>query len=129
MYRTIVRRLVRRAFAGLGENRFARHVDRFADGGILRVHSGGVTRTYTGSEQLKDAFHHLGQSCMEGPFDLTDTWVRGWPWDTRVAVAWKRSRAAEGRPSTVYGMNRIRLGHKGVNSTFKITATAQPPLT
>ena len=112
MYRALVRRLVRRAFGDLGEGRFQHNQSRFAPDAVMRVHSDGRTCTYRGKAELQQAFRTLGESSLEGPFELLDIWVNGWPWDTRVAVAWKRINRRTSLP--VYGMNRIRIGAQGV---------------
>jgi hypothetical protein len=106
MYRAFVRRVVRRAFADIGDNRFQRHLIRFATDAVMRVHADGSTRTYRGKEELQVAYRSLGESSLEGPFELLDIWVKGWPWHTRVA-----SRLMS---SPVSGMNRIRIGREGV---------------
>jgi hypothetical protein len=40
---------------------------------------------------------YLGESSLEGRFELLNIWVNGWPSNMRVAVAWKRINAARHR--------------------------------
>jgi hypothetical protein len=52
MHRAVVRKLVEHAFADQSAGEFEHHVERFAEGAVLRVHAPDGTHVYAGAGQL-----------------------------------------------------------------------------
>jgi ketosteroid isomerase-like protein len=111
MYHAFVRRQARRAFADLSKGDVARHLSRFAARAVLRTHDATAgSGLYEGRDAIAMAFRRLFASVPQHDFHVEDVWVKGPPFDTRVAVSWTDcARGADGTPQVRSGMNRIRL--------------------
>jgi ketosteroid isomerase-like protein len=111
MYHAFVRSQARRAFADLSRGNVARHLSRFTAGAVLRTHDAADGESFhEGRAAIAQAFRRLFTRLPEHDFHVEDVWVKGPPYDTRVAVSWTDcARSADGTPQVRSGMNRIRL--------------------
>ena len=111
IYHWIVRQRVQKAFADLSAGRVKRHLKRFRPDAVLRVHDATIhSGTFHGIKEISGGFRKLFAATPEHNYRSEDTWVKGPPHDTRVAVSWTdRARRADGSPSLRRGMNRLRL--------------------
>jgi ketosteroid isomerase-like protein len=111
LYRTIVKRKARGIFDALSRGDVeavtadladdVHHV--FAGGNAL----GGERHSRAGFEEWLRRLYRL---IPEIEFEVRDVAVRGWPWNTAVAIEWVDSgRAADGTPYVNQGSHWIRL--------------------
>ena len=130
LYRAIVKRKARGVFAALSRGDVAAVTADLADD----VHHvfpganalGGERNTRAAFEQWLRRLYRL---IPEIEFEVRDVAVRGWPWDTSVAIEWiDRGKGADGTPYVNHGSHWIRLRWgKGVEvhgylDTEKVTA-------
>lgn len=111
IYRAIVKRKAREIFADLSRGDWKATTTDIADD----VHHvfpgdnalGGERRS---REALERWFERLYRLLPEIEFDVRDIAVRGWPWDTAVAIEWSdRGRGADGTTYENEGAHWIRL--------------------
>jgi ketosteroid isomerase-like protein len=129
IYRALVKRRARGIFAALSRGDWKATTADLADD----VHHvfpgenalGGERRS---REAMERWFERLYRLIPELEFEVLDVAVRGWPWDTAVAVQWiDRGAGADGTPYLNQGAHWIRLRWgKGVEvhaylDTAKIT--------
>lgn len=111
IYRTIVKRKARGIFAALSEGDWPSATVDIADD-VHHVFAGDSA--LGGERHSKEAFERwferLYRLIPEIEFEIHDVAVRGWPWDTAVAVEWTdRGRAADGSAYENHGAHWIRL--------------------
>ena len=111
VYRAIVKRKARGIFDALGRGDVeAVTADLAAD--VHHVFAGdnalgGERHSRAGFEEW---LHRLYRLIPEIEFEVRDVAVRGWPWDTAVAIEWTdRGKAADGTPYVNEGAHWIRL--------------------
>jgi ketosteroid isomerase-like protein len=111
IYRAIVKRKARGVFEALSEGDWRGTIGDIADD----VHHvfpgdnalGGERHSRAGLERW---FERLYRLIPEIEFEVRDVAMRGWPWDTAVAVEWvDRGRAADGTPYENAGAHWFRL--------------------
>lgn len=111
IYRAIVKRKARGIFAALGRGDVeavtadlaedVRHV--FAGDNAL----GGERHSRAAFEEWLRRLYRL---IPEIEFEVHEVAVRGWPWDTAVAIEWTdRGKGADGTPYVNHGSHWIRL--------------------
>jgi ketosteroid isomerase-like protein len=111
VYRTIVKRKARGIFDALSRGDveavvadLAEDVDHVFPGNNAL---GGERHSQAAFEEWLRRLYRL---IPEIEFEVLDVAVRGWPWDTAVAVEWiDRGRAADGTPYVNQGAHWIRL--------------------
>lgn len=111
MYRTFVERKVRETFRQLSEGDYESSVSEmppslyhcFPGDHAL----GGVRRTPKG---MRRWFERLYEIFPDLHFEVKRVLVRGWPWDTTVAIEWvDRATPPDGIPYVNEGTHVIRL--------------------
>ena len=111
LYRAIVERKARGVFAALSRGDW----EAVSAGLVEDVHHvfagdnalGGERHSRAAFEQWLQRLYRL---IPEIEFEVGDVAVRGWPWDTAVAVEWTdRGKAADGTPYVNQGSHWIRL--------------------
>ena len=149
IYRAIVKRKARGIFASLSEGDWPAATKDLADD----VHHSFPGDNALGGERhsreaMERWFERLYRLIPEIEFEVLEVAVKGWPWDTAVAVEWTdRGRTADDQPYENEGAHWIRLRWgKGVSvhaylDTEKVTAitdrlakagiaeAAEPPIT
>jgi ketosteroid isomerase-like protein len=111
IYRAIVKRKARGIFAALSDGDWRSTTEDLA-GDVHHVFAGDSA---LGGERNSRAaferwFERLYRLIPEIEFEVHDVAVRGWPWDTAVAIEWTdRGRAADGAPYENQGAHWIRL--------------------
>ena len=111
VYRAIVKRKARGLFASLSEGDWPAAVEDVADD----VHHIFPGDNSLGGERHSRAameawFERLYRLLPELHFEVHEVAVRGWPWDTAVAVKWSDwGKAADGTPYENEGAHWIRL--------------------
>jgi ketosteroid isomerase-like protein len=111
IYRQIVKHRARSVFAGLGRGDWRAATRNVADD----VHhvfpgDGALGGERHSREAFERWFERLYALIPEIELEVHDVAVRGWPWDTAVAVQWSdRGRAADGVPFENAGAHWIRL--------------------
>jgi ketosteroid isomerase-like protein len=111
IYRQIVRRRVRGNFAALsrGDWRAATR-DTAEDVHHVFPGEGALGGERHSREAFERWFERLYRLIPEIELEVQDVAVRGWPWDTAVAVQWTdRGRAADGVAFQNEGTHWIRL--------------------
>ena len=111
MYRLFVERRVRETFRQLSAGDWQSSVAQMPTELVHRFpgdHAlGGVRRTKQGLQQW---FERLYTIFPDLRFDVTRVLVRGWPWDTLVAVEWvDRATPPDGIPYINGGTHILRL--------------------
>ena len=111
MYRRFVERRVRETFRQLSEGNWEAQVGQMPPG-LVHVFPGdhalgGVRRT---PEGMRKWFRRLYEIFPDLGFEVKNVLVRGWPWDTHVAVEWvDRATPADGVPYVNEGTHVLRL--------------------
>lgn len=111
IYRAIVKRKARAIFTALSEGEWAATTKDMVDD----VHHVFPGANALGGERHSRAafelwFERLYRLIPEIEFEVHDLAVRGWPWDTAVAIQWSdRGRAADGSLYENQGAHWIRL--------------------
>jgi len=111
LYRAIVKRRARGVFAALSRGDWEA-VSADLAGEVHHVFAGdnalgGERYSRTAFEQWLQRLYRL---IPEIEFEVRDVAVRGWPWDTAVAIEWTdRGIAADGTPYVNHGSHWIRL--------------------
>jgi ketosteroid isomerase-like protein len=111
MYRAIVARRARGIFADFNRGEWRRVLAGVADD-VHHVFPGD--NALGGERHSRRAFERwferLYRLIPEIEFEVRDVAVRGWPWDTVVAVEWRdRGRGADGTDYENEGSHWIRL--------------------
>ncbi|HYP54827.1 MAG TPA: nuclear transport factor 2 family protein [Solirubrobacterales bacterium] len=111
IYRAIVKRRARGVFAALSQGEPSAVTKNLADD-VHHVFAGD--NAFGGERHSREAFERwlerLYRLIPEIEFEVHDVAVRGWPWDTAVAVEWSdRGRTADGEPYENEGAHWIRL--------------------
>jgi ketosteroid isomerase-like protein len=111
IYRAIVKRKARGIFADLSQEDWQATVGDIADD-VHHVFPGdnalGGERHSRGA--MEAWFERLYRLIPEIEFEVEDVAVRGWPWNTAVAVQWvDRGRGADGTAYENEGAHWIRL--------------------
>lgn len=130
IYRAIVERKARDLFAALSRGDWRTATKDLADD-VHHVFPGD--NSLGGERHSREAmerwFERLYRLIPEIEFEVRKVAVKGWPWNTAVAVEWTdRGRAADGQPYENEGAHWIRLRWgKGVSvhaylDTEKVTA-------
>jgi len=111
IYKAIVKRKARGLFAALSRGDWQSTTVDIADD----VHHvfpgdnalGGERRS---REAMERWFERLYRLIPEIEFEVLDVAVRGWPWDTAIAIEWTdRGRTADGVPYENEGAHWVRL--------------------
>ena len=111
IYRAIVKRKARGLFEALSRGDWQAATADLADD----VHHVFAGDNALGGERHSRAaferwFERLYRLIPEIEFEVREVAVRGWPWDTAVAVEWiDRGRGADGTPYVNEGSHWIRL--------------------
>ena len=111
MYRRFVERKVRETFRRLSEGDWETQVGQMPPE-LVHVFPGdhalgGVRRTRQG---MRKWFERLYEIFPDLSFEVKHVFVRGWPWDTTVAVEWvDRATPADGVPYVNEGTHVMRL--------------------
>ncbi len=111
MYRTFVERKVRETFRQLGEGDYEAQIGQMPPE-LVHVFPGehalgGVRRT---PEGMRKWFGRLYEIFPDLSFEVGRVLVRGWPWDTAVAVEWvDRATPPDGVPYVNEGTHVMRL--------------------
>ncbi len=111
IYRTIVKRRARGIFANLSRGDWRATTRDLADD-VHHVFPGA--NALGGERHSREAmerwFERLYRLIPEIEFEVHDVAVRGWPWDTAIAIEWTdRGRGADGTPYENGGAHWIRL--------------------
>ena len=111
LYRAIVKRKARGIFAALSRGDVEAVAADLADD-VHHVFAGD--NALGGERQYKAAFEEwlrrLYRLIPEIEFEVRNVAVRGWPWNTSVAIEWTdHGRAADGTPYVNEGAHWIRL--------------------
>lgn len=111
IYRAIVKRKARGVFAALSRGDWKATTADLADD-VHHVFPGA--NALGGERHSREAFEHwferLYRLIPEIEFEVHDIAVRGWPWDTAVAIEWTdRGRGADGSPYENHGAHWIHL--------------------
>jgi ketosteroid isomerase-like protein len=111
LYRAIVKRKARGIFAALSRGDVEAVSADLADD-VHHVFAGD--NALGGERHSRAAFEQwlarLYRLIPEIEFEVQDVAVRGWPWDTAVAIEWTdRGKAADGTPYVNEGAHWIRL--------------------
>ena len=111
IYRAIVKRKARGIFAALSSGDLDAVTADLADD-VHHVFAGD--NALGGERHSKAEFEawlgRLFRLIPEIEFEVHDVAVRGWPWDTAVAIEWTdRGSAADGTPYVNHGAHWIRL--------------------
>jgi ketosteroid isomerase-like protein len=111
IYRTIVKRKARGIFASLSDGDWQATTTDLADD-VHHVFPGA--NALGGERHSREAierwFERLYRLIPEIEFEVHDVAVRGWPWDTAIAVEWAdRGRGADGTAYENEGAHWIRL--------------------
>jgi len=149
IYKAIVKRKARGIFANLSRGDWPAATKDLADD-VHHVFPGdnALGGERHSREAMERWFERLYRLIPEIEFEVHEVAVKGWPWDTAVAVEWTdRGRTADGQPYENEGGHWIRLRWgKGVAvhaylDTEKVTAitdrlakagiaeAAEPPIT
>jgi ketosteroid isomerase-like protein len=111
MYKLIVKRIVRRAFAGLSEGDYEPVVKQFGPQSRLMFagdHALGGERR--GQDAVRDWFRQMLELFPGIRIEPQDVVVNGWPWNTVVATHLAISATLpDGRPYRNEGMQLLRL--------------------
>ena len=111
IYRTVVKRKARGIFEALSRGDWPAAAAELADD-VHHVFAGenalgGERHSREGFERW---FERLYRLIPEIEFEVHDVAVRGWPWDTAVAIEWTdRGTGADGTPYANHGSHWIRL--------------------
>ena len=111
MYRRFVERRVRETFRQLSRGNWEAQVGQMP-AALVHVFPGdhalgGVRRT---PEGMRRWFERLYGIFPDLHFEVKNVVVRGWPWDTHVAVQWvDRATPADGVPYVNEGTHFLRL--------------------
>lgn len=116
MYRAFVERRVRKTFRQLSEGDYESSVREMSPEFVHIFpgdHAlGGVRRT---PESMRRWFERLYEIFPNLNFEVKRVLVRGWPWDTFVAIEWvDRAAPADGIPYVNEGTHVIRLRRRKV---------------
>ena len=111
MYRAFVERKIRNTFGQLGRGDYETSVGEMPPElyhNFPGEHAlGGVRRT---PEGMRRWFERLYEIFPNLDFEVERILVRGWPWDTAVAIEWvDRATAADGVPYVNEGTHVVRL--------------------
>ena len=149
IYKAIVKRRARDLFAALSRGDWKTATKDLADD-VHHVFPGdnALGGERHSRESMERWFERLYRLIPEIQLEVHEVVVKGWPWDTAIAVEWTdRGRAADGQPFENEGTHWIRLRWgKGVSvhaylDTEKVTAiterlaaagiaeAAEPPIT
>lgn len=111
LYRTIVKRKARGLFAALSRGEWQSTTKDIAeDVHHVFAGEGALGGERHSRDALEQWFERLYRLIPEIEFEVLDVAVRGWPWNTAVAVEWTdRGRAADGTPYENEGAHWIRL--------------------
>lgn len=111
IYRAVVKRRARRIFADLSSGQWQATTVGLADD-VHHVFPGdnALGGERHSREAMERWFERLYRLIPEISFEVHDVAVRGWPWDTAVAVEWSDSgRGADGSAYANEGAHWIRL--------------------
>ncbi len=133
IYRAIVRRRAQGIFDALSRGDLSTVTRNVADD-VHHVFAGD--NTFGGERHSREAFERwlqrLYRLIPEIEFEVHEVAVRGWPWNTSVAIEWSdRGRAADGEAYENHGSHWIRLrwgravSIHGYLDTEKATAVAE----
>jgi ketosteroid isomerase-like protein len=111
MYKTIVKRKGHAIFAALSRGDWREATRDMADD-VHHVFPGD--NALGGERHSREAFERwferLYRLIPEIEFEVHEVAVRGWPWDTAIAIEWTdRGRGADGTPYVNHGSHWIRL--------------------
>ncbi|HET9199339.1 MAG TPA: nuclear transport factor 2 family protein [Solirubrobacterales bacterium] len=111
IYRAIVKRKARGIFESLSRGDWPAATADMADD-VHHVFAGD--NALGGERHSREAFERWFQRLYrlipEIEFEVHDVAVRGWPWDTAVAVEWTdRGKGADGTPYVNHGSHWIKL--------------------
>jgi ketosteroid isomerase-like protein len=111
IYKAVVRRKGRAIFAALSRGEWELAVRDMAED-VHHVFAGD--NALGGQRHSREAFERwferLYRLIPEIEFEVHEVAVRGWPWDTAIAIAWTdRGRGADGTPYENHGSHWIRL--------------------
>lgn len=111
IYRAVVRRKGRAVFAALSRGEWRQMTGEMADD-IHHVFAGD--NALGGERHSREAFERwferLYRLIPEIEFEVREIAVRGWPWDTAMAIEWTdRGRGADGTTYENEGSHWIRL--------------------
>ncbi len=111
LYRAVVRRKARGVFSSLSKGDWRPTMRDMSEDVHHFFPSGGALGGERHSrEAFERWFERLYRLIPEIEFEVHDVAVRGWPWDTAVAIEWTdRGRAADGAPYENEGAHWIRL--------------------
>jgi ketosteroid isomerase-like protein len=111
IYRAIVKRKARGIFAALGEGDWpSATADMAADVHHIFPGANALGGERHSREAFEQWFQRLYRLIPEIEFEVRDVAVRGWPWDTAVAVEWiDRGKGADGTPYVNQGSHWIKL--------------------
>jgi ketosteroid isomerase-like protein len=111
MYRRLVERRVRGVFSALGRGDWpAIAEDMAVDVHHVFAGDGALGGERHSREAFERWFERLYRLIPEVEFEVIGVAVRGWPWDTAVAVEWRdRGVAADGEPYVNEGAHWIRM--------------------
>jgi ketosteroid isomerase-like protein len=111
IYRTIVKRRAHALFASLSRGDWRSTTDGIA-ADVHHVFPGdnALGRERHSLAAMESWFERLYRLIPEIEFEVRDVAVRGWPWDTAIAVEWTDSgRGADGTRYANEGAHWIRL--------------------
>jgi ketosteroid isomerase-like protein len=111
IYRAFVRRKVRKSFEALSRGEWQAATEGLADD-VHHVFPG--SNAFGGERHSREAFERwlerLHRLIPDLEFEVQEVAVRGWPWDTAVAVQWTdRGHTVDGQPYSNEGAHWIRL--------------------
>ncbi len=111
MYHTIVRRILRQAFANVSSGNFEAVLAQCSP--TIRHHFAG-DHAFGGERQdvemLRRWFQRVGAVLPGLRLDITDLFVKGMPWDTRAIVVWtEHADLPDGRPYVNHGIHHMQL--------------------
>ncbi len=111
MYHTIVRRILRQAFANVSRGNFEAVLSQCAPN--IRHHFAG-DHAFSGErndvEMLRRWFQRVAAVLPGLRLDITDLFVQGMPWNTRAIVVWtEHADLPDGRHYVNHGIHHIQL--------------------
>ena len=110
IYRAIVARIVRRAFAAFNRGDATRALARFADDVHFRFAGDHALSVDTRSrDEARRWFARLFALLPSLRFTVHDVLVRGWPWNTIVLTRFSDESLLDGAPFRNHGTQYLRL--------------------
>jgi ketosteroid isomerase-like protein len=111
MYHALVARIARRNFELVNDGDY----ESLLAGCDDRIHHRfGGSHALGGERHDKETlrlwFARLGRLAPGLTLTVTDVWVKGWPWDTRIIVRWDNAETLpDGSPYRNHGVHVIRM--------------------